>query len=128
MFGVIVMNSLEDLFEDRAAGMATPFVRYGIRRTAVVALVAYVIGAGMATALSWRILPHSALTALLCACAAASHTWVASMIATASRLEPAAIEGVRNAGRRNAMQFALVGMNFGAASILMLLLNEPGGS
>jgi 4-hydroxybenzoate polyprenyltransferase len=122
MFGVIVMNSLEDIFEDRAAGIATPFVRHGLRAVAVVALVSYLAGTAASIAALWALLPKSQLVFLLFAAIVASHAWVLATIAAVLELDATARAAVRRAGKRNPVQFAVLGVTFGLASVMVLVL------
>ncbi len=121
MFGVITMNSFADMREDRLANIATPFVLYGPRLVASVALLAYVAGAIVAVWAAMPLLKSTAARLVLGTLALLVHGWVVSTIAPVLSVQSDTDDRVRRLGPLNALQFGVLGVMFGAQSLAVLL-------
>lgn len=124
MFAVITVNSLEDIPEDRAAGVETPFVRHGLRAVANIVVASYALGAALSLVVLYLLSSRTAASLAVVAACGAAHLWViAAMTAIRRHAAGAAVDlqFIRTAGGRNALQFAVLGATFGASAVVILM-------
>jgi 4-hydroxybenzoate polyprenyltransferase len=130
MLSLILMNEVEDIPEDRAHGVVTPCVRYGLRPISVVA-IALLSAGGLITLATFAVLLQSwSARLLVTVIGSAGYALIlydiAALVATSPRTaegwddDPATFEAVRQLGRRNPLHFAILGLTFGLGGVLSL--------
>ncbi len=131
MLSLVLLNSLEDVPEDKARGIFTPFVLYGIWPVTFVALLLFVLGGGAAicglslliqrVAARWLFLTLALLGYWLVTRDVLRLVLVARLDTGAADTDPAGVlTVVRACGGRNWLHFAILGLTVGGGSALSL--------
>jgi 4-hydroxybenzoate polyprenyltransferase len=130
MFSLILINEVEDIPEDRAYGVETPVVKYGLRPVAIVALILFALPAvvvigGFATqtenpTLRWVFVIAATLGQLFVIRDLIALTRIAPQ-STSAEGEPGLMPlEVRRIGKRNSVHFAILGLTIAIGSVLAM--------
>jgi 4-hydroxybenzoate polyprenyltransferase len=131
MFGLILINEVEDIPEDRAAGIETPVVVLGLGPVAAIALFVFALPA-VVTIGGFAILIESPGARLVFVVAAAlgqlliirdlvTLTIVARRTTADGAMDEPMPEEIRRIGKRNSIHFAILGLTIAIGSALALI-------
>ena len=127
MAGLILMNEIEDVPEDRAHGILTPCVRYGSLAVVVVALALFLVGGGvMLLAAATLTVTATSRVIMLLVGVIAQGVIIYDLAGLALSLwrspggEMQMVAQARRVGRRNAVHFAILGAAVATASALSM--------
>jgi 4-hydroxybenzoate polyprenyltransferase len=130
MFSLILMNEVEDIPEDTAHRILTPFVRYGIRPSVVVALLLFIVGAAGTisglfilidrAAVQWPFMGVAALGFFVVIKDLASLISASGLKKHDGQNQELLVKLLRTCGRRNALHFAILGLVIGVGTALTL--------
>ena len=131
MFGLILINEVEDIPEDRAGGIETPVVKFGLGPIATIALFMFALPAAV-TIGGFAILienPGARLPFVIAATLGqlliirdlVALTVVAHRSAVDGALDEPLPEEIRRIGKRNSIHFAILGLTIAIGSALALV-------